>query len=210
MMLRWIGDYCSSKSRQAPHTDLRKYVLFVDDDYYIDLDFLLSYIYTIDEDQEMTTYERRIFVTGEVIERSRPERFVNDRWFVSVIDYPYDLYPPFVSTGCFLMTRYNARLFYIASKYTRLFYFDQIYIGLLAYSMSINFIRNNQLFSTSSEESNIILSNQNQNHVLSRWRDIFNNKINSNSTTKSVCIRTYSPNNLIQIWNHIHQTNFTI
>jgi hypothetical protein len=115
MMLRWINDYCSSKSRRSPHTDLRNYVLFIDDDYYLDIDSLLSYISTIDHDSEMTTYERRIFITGNLIEKSRPRRFLNDRWYVSIIDYPYDVYPPHVSTGCFLMTRYNARLFYIVS-----------------------------------------------------------------------------------------------
>lgn len=203
-MLRWINDYCSSKNRRALHIDLRNYVLFVNDDYYIDLDLLLTYISSIDEDAEMTTYERRIFVTGELIENSRPRRFVNDRWYVSVTDYPYDRYPPYVSSECFLMTRYNARLFYISSKYVRLFSFEHIYMGLLAYSMSINFIKNNKLFSTT---SNFIVNNQNL--VLSRWKDIFNKKMNVNSTIKSICIHVHSQEQLIQIWNHFHQTNLT-
>lgn len=200
MMLRWITDYCTSKSRRSPHIDLRNYVLFVDDDYYIDLDSLLLYIYNIDEDREMTTYERRIFVTGELIEKSRPQRFLNDRWYVSIIDYPYDIYPPYISTECFLMTRYNARLFNIASRYTRLFQFDHIYMGLLAYSMSINFIENNQIFSTSLISSN---------GFLSKLKRIFHKDNNFNSTKHPICFRGYRNQRLIDLWNQIHRTNFT-
>jgi hypothetical protein len=165
--------------------DLRRYVLFVDDDYYIDIDLLIFYIHRIDSDPDITTYERRTFITGELIEKSRPQRFINDRWYVSLIDYPYNAYPPYLSTGCFLMTRYNARLFYIASKYTRLFYFDHIYMGLLAYSMSTNLIANNQLFSTN------------------------NKNIDFNSMNKSICYHGYRSEKLINIWNDIHPTNFT-
>lgn len=198
-MLKWINDYCSAKSPRTSFMDLRRYVLFVEDDYYIDLQTLLDYIRIIDEDPEMTTYERRTFITGELIEKSRPQRFVNDRWYVSIVDYPYDIYPPYISSGCFLMTRYNSRLFYIASKYTRLFYFDDIYMGLLAYSMSTNLIQNNELFSTKF----------NQTENLSKWKKIFNKKINLNSTKKSICFHGYRAEKLIDIWNQIHQTNLT-
>ena len=54
---------------QMKDDDLRKYVLFVDDDYYIDMNSLLKYIKTIDEDPEMiTSYQRRTFLTGYVYE----------------------------------------------------------------------------------------------------------------------------------------------
>ncbi|CAF4070147.1 unnamed protein product [Rotaria sordida] len=207
MMLRWINDYCTSKSRRSPHIDLRKYVLFVDDDYYVDLDSLLLYIYSIDEDKEMTTYERRTFLTGELIEKSRPRRFINDRWYVSINDYPYDMYPNYISTGCFLMTRYNARLYYIASKYIRLFYFDHVYMGLLSYSMSTNLIANNQLFSTSLSLNRKL--NNNQLRFLYQWKSIFNNQIYFNSTKNPICFRGYRTQKLIDIWNQIHQTNLT-
>ncbi len=141
-MLRWVSDYCSVKSHRTSFIDLRNYVLFVDDDYYIDFDSLLFYIHRIDNDPDITTYERRTFLTGELIEKSRPERFVNDRWYVSTIGYPYNAYPSYISSGCFLITRYNARLFYIASKYTLLFHVNHIHMGLLVYSMSTNSSRN--------------------------------------------------------------------
>jgi hypothetical protein len=207
MMLRWINDYCTSKSVRSPHTDLRNYVLFVDDEYYIDVDSLLLYVSRIDEDPDLTTYERRTFVTGELIEGSRPRRFISDRYYVSINDYPYDRYPSYISTGCFLMTRYNARLFYLASKYIRLFHFDHIYMGLLAYSMSMNLIRNNELFSTSLSST---ISFNNQTRLLSRWKEIFHKKFDLNSARKPICVRGYRAQNLIDLWNEIHQTNFTL
>jgi hypothetical protein len=206
MMLRWISEYCTSKSRHSPHIDLRKYVLFVDDDYYIDINSLITYIIKIDQDSDMTTYERRTFLTGHVYNNSRPRRFLNDRWYISINDYPYDRYPPYVTAGCFLMTRSNARLFNLASKYTPLFRFDDIYMGLLAYSMSIKLIPNNDLFS--SYGSSWLLFN-NESGFFSTWKTFFGNPMNLNSTTKPICMHGYRGEELIQIWNDIYQTNLT-
>ncbi|CAF0892950.1 unnamed protein product [Rotaria sordida] len=207
MMLRWINEYCTSKSYRSRYNDLRKYVLFVDDDYYVDLNSLLKYINKIDEDSNMTPYERRTFLTGYLYEGSRPRRYLNDRWYISINDYPYDHYPPYVTAGCFLMTRSNARLFNIASKYTPLFRFDDIYIGLLAYSMSIKLIPNNNLFS-SYGSSTILFSNQTE--FFSKLKSLFINQINFNSTNKPICIHGYRGEELIQIWNDIYQTNLTL
>ncbi|UJR24743.1 hypothetical protein I4U23_006117 [Adineta vaga] len=203
MMLRWITDYCTTKSSRTSYMDLRNYVLFVDDDYFVDIDVLLLYIRGIDEDPDMTTYERRIFITGELIEGSRPQRSINDRYYVSLIDYPYDYYPSYISTGCFLMTRYNARLFYIASQYVRLFHYDHVYIGLVAYSMSINFIRNNELFPIT------ISSTINQTKFLSKWKDIFQTKVDKSIAKNPICLHGYSAEKLINIWNDLHSMNST-
>jgi hypothetical protein len=73
--------------------------------------------------------------------------------------------------------------------------------------MSIKFIENNQLFSTSLSSKFIF---DNQTEISSRWKFIFNNKINFNSEKKSICIRGYKPEELIQLWNQIHQTNLIL
>ena len=77
-------------------------------------------------------------------------------------DYPYDRYPPFIAGGCVLMTRYNARLFYIASKYIPFFRFDDVYMGQLAYSMSIRLVQNNKRFPPRSK------LNLNSSHVINK------------------------------------------
>jgi hypothetical protein len=207
MMLRWISEYCTSKSHRSPHDDLRKYVLFIDDDYYLDLNSLLTYINKVDQDPDMTTYERRTFLTGYLYKESRPRRYLNDRWYISINDYSYDRYPPYVTAGCFLMTRSNARLFNLASKYIRLFRFDDIYMGLLAYSMSIKLIPNNELFSSYGSK---VISLNNQTGFFSRWKTFFTNEFNSKSMVKPICIHGYRGEELIQIWNQIYQTNLTL
>jgi hypothetical protein len=203
MMLRWINDYCTSNQN-----DIRKYVLFIDDDYYLNINSLLKYLIKIDQDPNMTIDERRTFLTGYVYKDSRPRRFLNDRWHISINDYPYDRYPPYVTAGCFLMTRSNARLFYLASKYINLFRFDDIYMGILAYSMSIKLIPNNQLFSSYGSSS--ILFNNNQTGFLSKWKTFFNNEKNFDSTIKPICIHGYRGEELINIWNNIYQTNLSL
>ena len=201
MMLRWIDIHCSTKSSRSSFMDLRKYVLFVNDDYYIDIERLVNYLQEIDNDPQMTTYERRIFTTGQLIEKSRPERFVNNRWYISLVDYPYNEYPPYLSTECFLMTRYSARLFYLGSKYTRIFPFDHVYLGLIAHSMSVQFIQNNELFSTSLTHMG---------DLPSRWQRFFHGNNQINSTKKSICYRGYSREKLIQLWNDLHQNNVSL
>jgi len=201
MMLRWISEYCTSKS------DLHKYVLFIDDDYYLNLKSLLNYLNKIDQDIDMSNDQRRTFLTGYVYKESRPRRFLNDRWYISIDDYPYDRYPPYVTAGCFLMTRSNAHLFNLASKYIPLFRFDDIYMGILAYSMSIKLIPNNDLFS--SYGSTDILSN-NQTGFFSKWKNFFTSENNLQSIIKPICIHGYRGEELIEIWNRIYQTNLTL
>ena len=204
MMLRWINEYCRSKSDDLSSADLYRYVLFIDDDYFLQLDSLLSYVDRIDNDAQITADQRRTFLTGHVYQRSRPRRFIYDRWYISTNDYPYDRYPPYVTAGCFLMTRSSARLFYFASKYNRLFRFDDIYIGLLAYSMSIQLISNNELFSSYGSYSNSLRG------FFSKLMNFFIDEIDINSLNKSICIHGFREEKLIEIWKKIYPTNLTI
>ena len=177
MMLRWINDYCRWKSSESRHGDLRRYVLFIDDDYYLNLRSLLSFVDRVDQDGRLTRAERRRFLTGYVYRESRPRRFLNDRWYISLDDYPFDRYPPYVTAGCFLMTRANAGLFSLASKYIPLFRFDDIYLGLLAYAMSIPLIENNRLFSSYS----------------------------ARETSEPICLHGYRGKALLHFWNASRQ-----
>ena len=205
MMLRWVNKYCTSKSFNE---NLHNYVLFIDDDYYLDLNSLLTYLNKIDQDPQMTTEDRRTFLTGYAYRESRPRRYLNDRWYISMDDYPYDRYPPYVTAGCFLMTRSSARLFHIASNYIRLFRFDDIYMGLLAYSMSIPIIPNNELFSSYS--SSIVSFDNQTGGLFSKWKTFFSEQIDMRSSLRPICIHGYRGNDLIQIWNHLYSTNLTL
>jgi hypothetical protein len=208
MMLRWISEHCRSKSIDD---DLRKYVLFIDDDYYLNLDVLLTYVQQIDRRPDATRHERETFVTGHVYVDSRPRRFLNDRWYISIDDYPYDRYPPYVTAGCFLMTRSSAPLFYLASKYLPLFRFDDIYVGLLAYAMSIRLIDNNRLFS-SYGSSSVTSNGSVRRGFLADWKQWWNNEPTDSdaSRVKPICVHGYRGEALARLWNQLHRTNFTV
>ncbi len=199
-MLRWVTNNCLSKSLRSPYTDIRNYVLFIDDDYYLNVDSLVEYLKLIDENKTMTTYERQTFITGYVHELGGPRRYPYSPWYISMVDYPYDRYPPYVQGGCILMTRYNARLFYIASKYTRLFRFEDVYIGMLAYSMSTRLIKNNKRFTT--HDANLYL---NQKRFLPLWSRFFDDETNKNET--QICVSGYRGEQLLNIWNKLYKTN---
>ena len=203
MLFRWINEYCSSKSVRSPHIDLRTYVLIVADDHYLDWQSLMSYVNEIDADGQMTTYERRTFLTGSLLVRSRPQRSISERRYVSIIDYPFDLYPPLVSTRCLLMTRYNARLTYLASHYTRLVPLDDVYLGLLAYAMSTKPIENNRLFSPTLDASSTTTR-------LSRWKIFSRVRTELSHSKQPICVGGHRAQALIHSWNEKHSTNFTL
>lgn len=203
-MLRWIQCFCSSNSTD----DLRRYVLFIDDDYFLNLNRLLQYLDQLDKDETLNEKDRERFVTGYLYNDSRPRRLLTDRWFVSLKDYPYNRYPPYVTAGCFLMSQKASSLFDTAARYIPVFRFDDIYLGLLAYSMSIRFVGNNDLFSSYGS-------------LFSRWRpfddDSYLTKIvdlfrpNRQAVIdEPICVHGYREQQLIDLWNRIHSSNISL
>lgn len=204
LMLRWISEYCSSKQFEI---NLRKFVLFIDDDYYLNIHSLINFIKSLNENPSLTLHQRRTFITGHVYNSSRPRRFINDRWYISLTEYPYDRYPPYVTAGCFLMSKSNVKLFHLASKYVPFFRFDDIYMGLLAYSMSIELIENNQLFSSYNSNGDFY---KNQTGFFKRWKKFFTNEIQADRLSQIICVHGYRGEKLIELWNDIYHTNLTL
>ena len=68
---------------------------------------------------------------------SSPMRHMMSKWYISLQDYPYNKFPPYVSAGCYLLSQQSARLFYIGTKLIKRFKFDDIYMGILAYKLGI-------------------------------------------------------------------------
>ena len=215
-MLRWISEHCREKSLSSVEKDLRRYVLFIDDDYFLDVEHLSRFLSEIDSNENLRKNDRRTFLTGYVYKESRPRRFLNDRWFISIDDYPYDRYPPYVTAGCFLMSRSNARLFSLASQYLPLFRFDDIYIGLLAYSMSIGIVENNHLFSSYSTSAASLLNGKNSSNRtdlifrFQRWWNSLGLGQGNDTSLEPLCLHGFRGNELIQLWNHIYRSNLSL
>lgn len=52
---------------------------------------------------------------------SAPHRHKSSKWFVSLEEYKYDMWPPYVTAGAFLLSREALQEMYCASLYTKLF-----------------------------------------------------------------------------------------
>lgn len=74
---------------------------------------------------------------GYVFANASPMRHQISKWYISLNDYPYGKFPPYVAAGCYLLSPHSLRLFFMASKMFDIFKFDDIYLGILAYKLDI-------------------------------------------------------------------------
>ena len=69
---------------------------------------------------------------GAVFPRSKPVRAKSSKWFVSVDEYEYNRYPPFINAGGYIMSRHTMKRIYLASHFVKMFRFDDVYLGIVA------------------------------------------------------------------------------
>uniref|UniRef100_A0A2P2I6P5 Hexosyltransferase n=1 Tax=Hirondellea gigas TaxID=1518452 RepID=A0A2P2I6P5_9CRUS len=130
MGLNWAFNFCAKV----------KYLLFVDDDYYVSTRNILRFLrdpnnypqyletYVIDAVNE---YQENLYA-GYVFQQSYPHRWVLSKWYISLTDYPYSHYPPYVTAGAFILSQRSLQSMYYASIYTNRFRFDDIFMGMCA------------------------------------------------------------------------------
>lgn len=63
---------------------------------------------------------------------SAPHRHRSSKWHVPLAEYPYHMWPPYVTAGAYVLSREALFDMYFASFYTKHFRFDDIYLGLVA------------------------------------------------------------------------------
>ncbi|XP_011691027.1 PREDICTED: beta-1,3-galactosyltransferase brn [Wasmannia auropunctata] len=73
----------------------------------------------------------RLFA-GFVFMRSTPHRHKFSKWYVTLKEYPYNLWPPYVTAGAYILSKEALLDLYYTSFYTKHFRFDDIFIGLVA------------------------------------------------------------------------------
>jgi len=150
MGLRWAVEHCP-KSR---------FYMFVDDDYYVSTRNLLRFlrnplnypaylqedVITFDEEKLRQQIKQRHLnqlvdfdlpddvrlFAGFVFPRSRPHRHKTSKWFVDLDEYPFDFWPPYVTAGAYVLSREALVDMYFTSYYTKMFRFDDIWLGLVA------------------------------------------------------------------------------
>ena len=118
MGLHWLNTHC----------DHFKYALFVDDDVYLSPTNVLRYLIdppsfpsnrTIKETDTISG-ENQHFWAGRVplLNCRIPIRYKFSKWAVSLEDYPYTVYPPFIQGGVQVMSRHSLQKLYYASIFT--------------------------------------------------------------------------------------------
>ncbi|XP_077267643.1 beta-1,3-galactosyltransferase brn [Temnothorax americanus] len=73
----------------------------------------------------------RLFA-GFVFMRSAPHRHKFSKWYVTLKEYPYHLWPPYVTAGAYILSKEALLDLYYTSFYTEHFRFDDIFLGLVA------------------------------------------------------------------------------
>lgn len=163
MGLRWAVESCP-KSR---------FYMFVDDDYYVSTRNVLAFlrnpvnypgylqedVISFDEEEYKKQVGRKLnqlvdfdlpsdvkLFTGYVFPRSRPQRFKWSKWFVDLLEYPFDFWPPYVTAGSYILSRDALVDMYYTSYFTRMFRFDDIWLGLIAKKAGIEPFHNNQFY----------------------------------------------------------------
>lgn len=153
MGLRWAVEHCP-KSR---------FFMFVDDDYYVSTRNVLRFLRNplnypgylqedvISFDEEQAKKQRRHLsqlvdfdlpddvrlFAGFVFDRSRPHRHKSSKWYVDLEEYPFDFWPPYVTAGAYVLSREALVDMYFTSYYTRMFRFDDIWLGLIAHKAGL-------------------------------------------------------------------------
>ena len=120
--VRWVVKYFS----------LTKYVVFVDDDFFINPKELERIIYRHSNIQNL--------YLGHEGNRNpvRKKDIKNHRkWYITIGEYPFELYPPYIIAGFMVISMNVLKQFSLISSYVQHIRFDDVYLGILAHKLNI-------------------------------------------------------------------------
>lgn len=126
MGMKWALSFCNSE-----------FFFFVDDDYYVSIKNLLKYISNPDlypkavTNSRITENEKNELFSGFVLQ-TPPHRHKFSKWYVSLREYPFDLWPPYITAGAFVLKRNTLFKLFSASSHLKKFRFDDIFLGIAA------------------------------------------------------------------------------
>uniref|UniRef100_A0A0K0EIC5 Hexosyltransferase n=1 Tax=Strongyloides stercoralis TaxID=6248 RepID=A0A0K0EIC5_STRER len=109
------------------------FYLLIDDDYFLSVENLISEVrYHLPSERLYMGYRFD----------STPFRITLAKHYISLSEYPYSRWPPYISAGAVLLSNTTLQEFYYASKYVKFFKFDDIYTGIIAYLLGVTPIHN--------------------------------------------------------------------
>ena len=115
-----------------------RYIMKIDDDTYVNLPYLLHELHN---KSVIISDATRRYVMGAVCLDSPVVRDDGDKWFVSHLDYPNDVYPTYVFGGGYVMTRAAAESVLAASLKTEYLHLEDVFItGILARAAGVGHV----------------------------------------------------------------------
>jgi len=116
--IRWISNHCHNA----------QFAMLADDDFYIATELIVDYLKSLKGNETL--------FMGKVWE-DIPQRGVTQKWYMSLQDYPFDKYPPFISAGATIMSMKVVTDFDVAIRFTKKFKFDDVFLAIVAYKLGI-------------------------------------------------------------------------
>ncbi|OWF39809.1 Beta-1,3-galactosyltransferase brn [Mizuhopecten yessoensis] len=107
-----------------------KIIIFADDDHLIHMQNILAFLRSFPTEKLSKLYAGYLIKSGSV---SR----VTVGMTISVNDYPYPYWPPYLRGGLFLMSQDMAQTFAMAFPYVKSLPVDDAYLGVVAYKLNI-------------------------------------------------------------------------
>jgi hypothetical protein len=123
MSYKWIVKHCSSS----------RFVFFSDDDFYVNIQNILQFSYRSITNNTMYGHEQCY---------NRPVRNQISKWYISEEQYPFDMFPTFLSGGAILTHISVVRRLQIAFPYIKIIDLDDVYVGIVAHKLNITLLDN--------------------------------------------------------------------
>ncbi|KAK3083954.1 hypothetical protein FSP39_005956 [Pinctada imbricata] len=118
--LKWAAEYCGNA----------RYVMFLDDDFYVNTYKMPTLVDFIDKGNYTYGFMGNVMKVAPIRDKS-------NKWYISVEAYPYDLYPPFVSAGSWIITQDLLQDMNLVIPYTKRFIYDDVFIAIVAYKLKV-------------------------------------------------------------------------
>ncbi|CAH8447698.1 unnamed protein product [Heterobilharzia americana] len=144
LLNKWIGSidfimkYCLNNEKS--------FIILMDDDYFLHPMNLIQLLHGI------TPSQYRIYASGQLQHISYPIRIPFHSRYISLTDYPYNIYPPYLFGGTIILSMPVVQLLYIGFRYIKHIPYDDIMLGIVLLKFGITPIHLKHIYSTYSPD----------------------------------------------------------
>lgn len=120
MGLQWASQYCNKTS----------YILKVDDDTVFNFEATITHLQSLRNNKN--------FILGYMLNNTVPQKNSQNKWFVTLDEYSYSIYPKYVSGWYYITTPKTAGKIVEIAQYNKYFWIDDIFVtGILTEALGI-------------------------------------------------------------------------